>query len=255
MLRLLREVPKWAAIRPRTSSEGDRSACTMANWSSASFLASVLITTLRRLERCMQFLPNPASVDEQRRPSAGNLERRAEVGSRAAADPDVEHRRVLHPVSYGGVPIPQLRRPQGESHCTSFAGIQADSLEAFELADRPGRRAVALVNIELDDLLGRCIPHVGDLHRHCQRIVGGNAGPIKLQLPIAKLPIAQSVPEWKQRCALLVPIAAPLVLRLMRHSVAVNHRHLPDRPGPAEGQLAAGNAVVATGRNTDAVAK
>ena len=50
MLRSLREVPKWAAIRPPTSSDGDKSACTIANWSSASFLASVSMITRRRLD-------------------------------------------------------------------------------------------------------------------------------------------------------------------------------------------------------------
>ena len=49
MLRLLREVPKWAAIRPRTSSDGESSACTIASWSSASFLASVSTMTRRRI--------------------------------------------------------------------------------------------------------------------------------------------------------------------------------------------------------------
>ncbi len=50
MLRSLRDVPKWAAIRPRTVREVDSSACTIANWSSASFLASVSMITRRRFD-------------------------------------------------------------------------------------------------------------------------------------------------------------------------------------------------------------
>ena len=47
MLRSERGAPKCAAISPRTSSVGESSACTIANWSSASFLASVLMMTRR----------------------------------------------------------------------------------------------------------------------------------------------------------------------------------------------------------------
>ena len=47
MLRELRSRPKCAAIRPRTSIVGESKACTIAYWSSASFLASVLMMARR----------------------------------------------------------------------------------------------------------------------------------------------------------------------------------------------------------------
>ena len=52
MLWSLRQVPKWAGMMPRTSRLGESSACTMAYWSSPSFLASVLMMARRCVATC-----------------------------------------------------------------------------------------------------------------------------------------------------------------------------------------------------------
>src|SRR3712207_7753874 len=59
-----------------------------------------------------------------------------------SAGPQVERRAVLDPVARRRVPIAQLVGSQREPHRPGLAGLQRHSLEALELANRAGRRAV-----------------------------------------------------------------------------------------------------------------
>ena len=88
-------------------------------------------------------------------------------------------------------------------------------LEAFELAHRPRRGAVALVEVELHHFGGFSVGGVGHLHRYGDGCVGWDRCAIDGEIGIAELAIAQAVPEGEERCAGLIPVAASLVVRLM----------------------------------------
>ena len=113
------------------------------------------------------------------------------------------------------------------------------------LSSRTGsrRRPVPLVEVELDDLVGFSIGGVGHLDGDGDGPVGGGGRLIDGEVGVLEAAVAQAVPEGEQRRAVFVPVAAPLVLGVVRPGVRVDHRHLADGSRPGEGELAAGRDI------------
>ena len=87
------------------------------------------------------------------------------------------------------------------------------------------------------DLGGFSVRGVGDLHRHGDGSLRGDRRAVDGEVGIAEPAVAEAVPEREQGGAGLVPVASPLVLRLVGAGVGVDDGHLPDGAGPAERQL------------------
>src|SRR5579875_3340323 len=113
MLAKPRRKPKWAATRPRMSSDGDRSAWTMAYWSSASFLASVSMITRRRMPNFRSASDTTASLRLGRRPEtwavrpetwAVRPETRAPAYGRRRLGSGLQVLEVLENAGMGGLP-------------------------------------------------------------------------------------------------------------------------------------------------------
>src|SRR3982074_1031989 len=96
------------------------------------------------------------------------------------------------------------------------------------------------MEVKLHDLGGFSVGGVGDLDRDCDGPIGGDRGEIDGEVGGGELGGAEPVPEWEQRRAGLVPVAAALVLRFMGTGLGIDDRNLSDRARPAERQLAAG---------------
>src|SRR3954454_12676675 len=77
-----------------------------------------------------------------------------ELGGRVAADPDVEDGVIEHPVPARRAPVPAVLGAEWKPDLLGGAGREREAPEALELADGSGRGAVALVEVQLDDVGG-----------------------------------------------------------------------------------------------------
>jgi len=84
-----------------------------------------------------------------------DAEFRMERGGRVFAGPDVEDRGFNGPCFGLWVSVLEFILAERELESSCFAGLPGNTREAFEFADGPGSRTVALVNIDLRDSVTR----------------------------------------------------------------------------------------------------
>ena len=96
--------------------------------------------------------------------SSGDFEGAGQLGCGAAAYPDVEDRAVEDSVPLGCAPVASAAGADAELDVLCGVRGQGHAPEAFELANRPGGRAVPLVQVELDDFGGLAAGGVGEVY-------------------------------------------------------------------------------------------
>ena len=100
----------------------------------------------------------------------------------------------------------QLRNGQFEGACAAFAGLEGNSVEAFQFAYGAGYRSGDVAYVELGDLNGVVFARIGQRECHVDGLVGGVFVAVELYVAIFESRVRQSVSEREQGAETAVEI-------------------------------------------------
>src|SRR5579883_2914940 len=116
-------------------------------------------------------------------------------------------------------------------------------LKCFEFAYRASSTSIALMQVELDNLLDSPRRWVMHFDADCQRLVQTRRRGMQLQVGVLHRAVSQTEAEGVKGSALFLPIAHGAGMRLVGTQMRVDQRQLADAARPAERQLASGGRL------------
>src|SRR5688572_13132211 len=117
---------------------------------------------------------------------------------RAASDEDCEASRLGH-TGQSCVVEGEVLHVDGERNRASLTGIQPHAAKPPQLLHRPRNAADIVANVELDDLVTRNSPGVGDGDLHAYGVSGAHRRRARPRRVVTKGRVAQAVPERIER--------------------------------------------------------